>query len=254
MDYGQGTVSVRTLERYIKAYTEGGMEALKPEARGRTRKIPEEYLEKAVTLRKENPSRSIGSIISMLEMSREVPKNVLKYSTVQDYFAKRSITSKAYAKRSAGFTRYGASYRGEILQGDFHHTLYLPDPANDKKKKLVKLHAWMDDYSRLVDGQFYWNEKAPSMEESLKKWIIRYSLPETVLVDNGAAYSTKHLQQICGALGIRLSHSKPGRPMGQGKIEKFFHIGHQFSRAVKRRNTEEQASHDLCGRVRKGGG
>jgi hypothetical protein len=160
----------------------------------------------------------------MLEMSGEVPVNSLKYSTVQDHFVKQNISGKAYAKRTAGFTRYGASYRGEILQGDFHHTLRLPDPSDKEKTKLVKLHAWIDDFSRLVDGQFYWNEKRPSMEESLKKWIIRFSVPETILVDNGAAYSSKHLQQICGALGIRLSHSRPRRPMSRGKIEKFFRL------------------------------
>ncbi len=224
MDYSRGYVSTRTLERYIEMYAKGGRDALMPSSRGRATRIPEEYLEKAALLRQENPSRSIRMIISMLEMSGKVPANILKYSTVQEYFAKRNISSSAYSKRSNGFTRYGASHRGEILQGDFHHTLYLKDPADKSRKKLVKLHAWIDDFSRLVDGQFYWNEKAPSMEESLKKWIIRYSVPETILVDNGAAYSTNHLKQICGALGIRLSHSTPGRPMSRGKIEKFFRL------------------------------
>jgi len=224
LDYSQGFVSERTLERYIRMYAEGGKEALKPAPRGRTKKIPKEYLKKAADLRRENPSRSIRMIICMLEMSGEVPMNILKHSTVQEYFFKQNISSKAYVKRSAGFTRYGASYRGEILQGDFHHTLHLPDPADFERKKLVKLHAWIDDFARIVDGQFYWNEKAPSMEESLKKWIIRYSVPEMILVDNGAAYSSKHLQQICGSLGIRLSHSRPGRPMSRGKIEKFFRL------------------------------
>ena len=42
--------------------------------------------------------------------------------------------------------------------------------------------------------------------------------------DNGAVYSSHHLQNICAALGIQLHHSKPYRPQGKGKIEKFFQL------------------------------
>lgn len=224
VDYHLGCVSERTLERFIKLYSEGGHKALEPAKRGRQNCIPAEYMEKAAKLRIENPKRSIDLIIFMLEQSGEVPQGVLKSSTIYDYFVKKGITNKAYAKKAGRFTRYGASYRAEILQGDFHHTLRLPDPAGSGKTKLVKLHAWIDDYSRLVDGQFYWNERLPSLEESLKKWIIRYGLPERIYCDNGSAYSSNHLKQICGYLGIRLSHSRPYKPMGRGKIEKLFQL------------------------------
>jgi len=224
VNYQHGNFSERTIERFIKLYSKGGYEALKPSKRGRKRIIPTEYMEKAANLRIENQSRSIDLIIYMLEQSGEVPQGILKNSTVYDYFVKRGITSKAYAKKSGRFTRYGASYRAEILQGDFHHTLRLPDPDGSGKTKLVKLHAWIDDYSRLVDGQFYWNERLPSLEESLKKWIIRYGVPERIYTDNGSSYSSNHLKQICGYLGIRLSHSRPYKPQGRGKIEKLFQL------------------------------
>jgi hypothetical protein len=183
VDYRLGLTSERSIERFIKLYSEGGYEALKPAKRGRKNRIPLEYMEKAANLRIENPKRSIELIIFMLEQSGEVPIGVLKKSTVYDYFVKRNITNIAYAKKTGKFTRYGASYRTEILQGDFHHTLRLPDPNGSGKTKLVKLHAWIDDYSRLVDGQFYWNERLPSLEESLKKWIIHHGIPERIYCD-----------------------------------------------------------------------
>lgn len=164
VDYQMGLVSERSIERFIKLYSEGGYEALEPAKRGRKKRIPSEYMEKAANLRIENPSRSIELIIFMLEQSGEVPIGVLKNSTVYDYFVKRNITNTAYGKKAGKFTRYGATYRTEILQGDFHHTLRLPDPNGSGKTKLVKLHAWIDGYSRLVDGQFYWNERLPSLE------------------------------------------------------------------------------------------
>jgi len=122
------------------------------------------------------------------------------------------------------FTRYGAAYRCEILQGDTHHTLKLKDPNREGLYKQVYLFAWLDDYSRLVNGQFYWKEQLPALEDSLKKWIILYGIPQNVYCDNGAVYSSNHLKDICATLGIRLLHSRPYKPMGKGKIEKFFQI------------------------------
>ena len=40
--------------------------------------------------------------------------------------------------------------------------------------------------------------------------------------DNGAPFVSTQLQRICAVLGIRLVHSRPGRPQGRGKIERFF--------------------------------
>ena len=47
-------------------------------------------------------------------------------------------------------------------------------------------------------------------------------LPRKLYVDNGPAFRSLHLQQICASLGIALVHSKPYVPQGRGKIERFF--------------------------------
>lgn len=60
------------------------------------------------------------------------------------------------------------------------------------------------------------------LEDSLKKAIITHGIPEQVYVDNGAMYSSNHFAKICARLGIHLSHSRPYRPQGRGKIERFF--------------------------------
>jgi putative transposase len=41
-------------------------------------------------------------------------------------------------------------------------------------------------------------------------------------VDNGSPFVSHQLQRICAVLGIQLVHSRPGRPQGRGKIERFF--------------------------------
>jgi hypothetical protein len=64
-----GRIGLRTLERYLHLYEKGGIEALKPKLRERAASIPKEYLDMACSLRRENMTRSIERIISMLEES-----------------------------------------------------------------------------------------------------------------------------------------------------------------------------------------
>jgi putative transposase len=213
---------LRTLERYLSLYEKGGIDALKPQNRNRKSSIPVGYLDAACKLRRENPSRSIATIIYLLEKSGLVPKGTLKPSTVYDYFTKQQLTRPTRKEQSGSFTRYGASHRGEILQGDTQYSLKLPDPNRPENSRQAFLFAWIDDYSRLVYGQYYWKEHIPALEDSLKKWVVLHGVPQSIYCDNGAVYSSHHLQNICSALGVQLLHSRPYRPQGKGKIEKFF--------------------------------
>ena len=106
---------------------------------------------------------------------------------------------------------------------DVCHLTYLDDPENPPRKRKVYLIAWMDDYSRkIVHAQLYPAERMPALEDSLKKAIVTHGIPEQVYVDNGAIYSSAHFAKICGRLAIHLTHSRPYRPQGRGKIERFF--------------------------------
>ncbi|WP_089611943.1 helix-turn-helix domain containing protein [Dehalobacterium formicoaceticum] len=84
-------VGLRTLERYLQLYEQGGFEALKPNMRGRSRKIPSEYLEAAAELKRENMQRSINTIITLLEQAGKVPNGVLKPSTVYDFLVRNGL-------------------------------------------------------------------------------------------------------------------------------------------------------------------
>lgn len=161
----------------------------------------------------------------MLEEGEKVAKNTIAASTLARHLKKAGASRKELLAASAdkGYRRFEAEDVHLLWQFDFQHTLYLPDPTDPKKRKKAILFAIIDDYSRLlVHAQFYWDEKLPRMEDSLKKAILKHGVPSQFYCDNGAAFSSHHLVRICGKLGIQLSHSRPYRPQGRGKIERIF--------------------------------
>lgn len=220
------SVSIRTLERYIKAYREGGWDALKPSLRADqliSKTIEPEVLEKAIVLKKENPARSVRQIMAILELAKFVQPGDLKESTLSKQFRRRGMTKKALDKENNSFRRFEAEHRNACWQGDVQHTLYLPHPEKKGKKKMAYLVVFLDDYSRyVVHAQFYFEERVPRLEDCLKKAILKHGVPELIYVDNGAIYSSHHFARICGRLRTQLKHTRPGRPQGRGKQEKFF--------------------------------
>lgn len=217
-------VSIRTIERYLKQYREGGFEALMPKSTSpRSTKIPQEYFELAVALKRENQKRPVSQIIEILEMSGKVPKGVLKRSTLYDHFEREGITKELGKKESKAYQRFSPKHRNQRWQGDTCHMLHITDPNNPKRKVKLYLIAWLDEATRITPhGQLYTEEKSYALEDCLKKAILKFGVPEQIYVDNGKVYSSHHLQNICGRLGIHLSHTRPYRPQGRGKLERMF--------------------------------
>jgi transposase InsO family protein len=223
----QKQISLRTLERYVQAYRSGGWEALLPSPRAdklQARDIPEDVLAKAIALKQEQPGRSVRQIIAILELAQYVNPGVLKESTLSKQLRRRGMTRKALLTTGwSEFRRFEAVHRNSVWQGDVQHTLYLPHPDKPGKKAMAYLVIFIDDYSRLcVHGQFYFEERIARLEDCLKKAILKHGVPEMIYVDNGAIYSSHHFERICGRLGTELKHTRPGRPQGRGKQEKFF--------------------------------
>ena len=221
-------VSVRSLERYIQEYRQNGWDGLKPKGRSKqqAKALSPHILDAAIALRKERPERSVEQLIFILEESSYAPKGSLAASTLARYLKKAGLSRRdvlADPTPQKRLRRFEAEDRHVLWQSDFQHTLYLPDPSEPKKKKKALLFAIIDDFSRqIVAAEFYYDEKLPRLEDSLKKAILRHGIPENFYCDNGAVFSSHHLARICGKLSIHLVHSRPYRPEGRGKIERMF--------------------------------
>jgi putative transposase len=220
------TIDEETIRKWVAAYKEKGFDALKPKTRadaGKMRTITAEAWEMAVALKKEAPGRSVEKIIRIMETNGLIAPGQLKRSTLSFYFKVHGYDRKSLMQDSQIHRRFQAKRPNQIWQSDILYGPYLPDPRQPEKKKRTYLVAFIDDFSRLLPhGEFYWDEKYPTLENTLKKAILKRGLPEIIYVDNGAVYSTRKLDAICASLGIRKISCKPYSPEGKGKIERFF--------------------------------
>jgi putative transposase len=63
----------------------------------------------------------------------------------------------------------------------------------------------------------------------LRAAVARYGIPAQLYCDNGSCFTDASLARTCAMLGIKLTHSQPGRPMGRGEVERAFEtIQQQF--------------------------
>ncbi len=219
---------LRTLERWKQQYERGGFEGLMPATPPKrpVTAIPEPVLRQAEAIRLEMPKLSVETILYLLHKEHGVVRGSVNPSTLARHFRREGLTRQRMSdekNRQYGFRRFEAEAPMQLWQSDFQHTLYLPDPLNPNKRKLAKLCLILDDHSRyVVHGQFYWDERMPSLEDSLKKAIEKRGIPDQCYTDNGSAFSAGHIAHICARLGIRLSHTRPYKPQGKGKSERMF--------------------------------
>jgi len=218
----------RTLERWKQQYERGGFEGLMPAIPPKrpTTAISEPVLQQAEAIRLEMPKLSVETILYLLHKEHGVERGSVNPSTLARHFRREGLTRQRVSEGEIpqyGFRRFEAETPMQMWQSDFQHTLYLPDPLNPNKRKLAKLCLFLDDHSRfVVHGQFYWDEKMPSLEDCLKKAIEKHGIPDQCYTDNGPAFSAGHIARICARLGIRLSHTRPYKPQGKGKAERMF--------------------------------
>jgi putative transposase len=213
------SVGRSTLDRWIVAYRTGGFDALVPAQRRRQLVCDVELLDLAVKLKRENPRRTATHIVELIvtdlagqERDRQVPSE----RTVQRHFARLGLNVRPDGSPPEAFGRFEAATVNDLWVGDVAH-----GPRVAGRKAL--LFAFMDDHSRLIVGHRWGrHEDVLRLEAALRRGIASRGVPGRIYVDNGSPFVSHQLQRICAVLGIQLVHSRPGRPQGRGKIERFF--------------------------------
>ena len=206
-----------TLDRWLASYRGGGFDALVPAVRRHRPVSDVELLDLAVRLKRENPARTATHIVELLVtelagQGRQVPSD----RTVQRHFARLGLNVRPDGSPPEAFGRFEAANVNDLWVGDVAH-----GPKVGGRKAL--LFAFMDDHSRLIVGHRWGrHEDVLRLEAALRRGLASRGVPGRIYVDNGSPFVSHQLQRICAVLGIQLVHSKPGRPQGRGKIERFF--------------------------------
>ena len=98
-------------------------------------------------------------------------------------------------------------------------TLHGPVIAGGKSY----LFAFIDDHSRAVMGaRWAYHDDVVRMAAAFRPALQRRGVPGSIYLDNGSPFVDAWLLRGCAVLGIKLVHSRPGKPEGRGKIERFF--------------------------------
>ncbi len=216
-------IHARTLTRWAARYKARGFAGLLPEERadrGVGRILPEQVVTRAIALRQEDPERSVLQIIRILELEGLTEPGKIKRTTLGDALCRAGVSRAEVTRNKQTFQLRESPYPNAMWQIDTCHLLHLPD-AHGRRRTLY-LVACLDDYSRAVIARLYPADDRPALADLLKRAIIARGKPELLYSDNGGPFHSEMLALACARLGIAPRHTRPYRPMGRGKVERFF--------------------------------
>jgi putative transposase len=202
-----------TLDRWARAYRAGGFEALAPVPRSGEPVTERRLLDLAEALKREVPGRTAAQVAQVIRTSEgSGPAE----RTLQRHFARLGLNTRPDGSPPQAFGRFEAEAPGDLWTGDALH-----GPAIAGRK--TYLFAFIDDHSRaLVGYRWGYSEDTVRLEAAFRSAVASRGVPRSVYLDNGSAMVSRQLLRACASLGARLVHSRPGRPQGRGKIERFF--------------------------------
>ena len=219
---GRTRIGRSTIQRWVALYQESGcrLESLYPSGRsdaGKGRSLDEETELSLLRVREEMPKATARALVAEMKKRRLAPDLPLScvYRTLHRHGLMTRDASPPEDRR-----KFEAEMPNDIWQSD---VLHGPSVEVDGKKRKSYLIAFIDDHSRLIPyGAFYLSESIGSFLTALEQAFLTRGLPRKLYVDNGAAFRSKHLEHILASLGIALVHSRPYKPQGRGKVERFF--------------------------------
>jgi putative transposase len=236
-------VAFRTAQRWVALYRAYGLASLARKTRldHGARKVVSEPMKRAIEgLALESHPVPITSVHRQIkEYAEAIGDTVPSYWTVYDIVRElppslRTLAHqgpKSYGESFDLIHRREASKPNSIWQAD-HAQLDIKLLKEDGSTARPWLTIVIDDYSRAIAGYYLGFDAPSSIRTSLAlrqgiwrkghpHWQI-CGVPDILYTDNGADFTSKHLQQVAADLKIRLVFSIPGKPQGRGRIERFF--------------------------------
>ena len=213
-DGSSRTYSRGTIDRWLRAWPKGGLQALMPAQRADTgvvRAHPELFAE-AAALRLELPGRSAAQIASILYHRHGI---TVSERTVRGQLRRAGLHREALAAEPKAYGRYEAARPNERWITACWSARGCPGRAGT-----ARCGPGCSSSSMTIPG--CWSTagstagKTPGPARTAAPGDHRRGLPQVFYADNGAPFANAWLARTCGVLGIRLVHSKPYSPKGGG--------------------------------------
>lgn len=216
-------ISRATVLLWLKKYEDSGrkIESLHPRGRsdnGGCRIMDEETELAFINLRKQFMKVSMPVLVKMAKERGVLPTDFdVSIQSMYRIIKRHGLDRQARSRED--MRKFEVEMPGDLWQSD---ALHGPKVMYEGHLRKTYMFAIIDDHSRLIThAEFYLRENIESFLDCLKKALRKRGVPRKLFVDNGAAFRSHKLTYGCAALGIALSYSRPYRPQGKGKIERF---------------------------------
>ena len=213
-------VSGHSVQRWVKAYREHGVEGLiAKQQTGSKPKLPKTVKRRIVGMKKNHPDygpRRIADVLKRFFLVR------VSTSSVHKTLSAEGLTREAKpkpVKNPAKPRFFERSRPNQLWQSDIM-TFRLAG-------RNAYLIGFLDDYSRYITSLgLYRSQSAVHVLETYRRGIAEYGVPREMLTDNGRQYTNwrgkTRFEREMKKDRVKHIRSRPHHPMTLGKIERFW--------------------------------
>src|SRR5690606_14796060 len=149
------TYSVPTLERWLRRYRKGGVEALRPVSRatGHAQALTQAQRELILDIRREHPGASVPLILRVLEAEGRLERGIIGAAALRRLLVANGLTRQGRRDRGSSDRerrRWQAEHPSDLWHADVCHGPTLIGDGSTPTKTPLRIHGFVDDASRYV--------------------------------------------------------------------------------------------------------
>ncbi len=224
-------LSERQMRRLIRRIREEGDEGICHRSRGKAsnRRFPTKIRERVLRLFKQE-YRDFN-LAHVTELLAEAHGIAIHRETLRQWLIAADIAYKKRRARKHRQWRERKAHLGELVQIDGSHHDWF-----EGRGPVCVFMGYVDDATGTVSGWFYPYEGTIPALDSMKRYIKRFGLPQSVYLDRHAAYKSKgeptleeqlagqeplsQFERSLAELGIEVIHANS--PQAKGRVERLF--------------------------------
>ena len=214
-----------TIKDWLRKYQRLGFDGLYPRKRsdrGRCRRLTAAQVQKLLAFRRHHPKLAVVELYEMMVINNFIEPGEVSIPTLHRLFRVHKASRRDLARVSEckDLRPFQFAHRNECWQVDVMHG---PRLASGGRKHKTYLIAFIDDSTRIVPAAiFVRSENSSTLANVFSTALRRRGIPSKLYADNGRIFKSRGVKLACAKLGIEQIHSRPRRPEGRGKIERFF--------------------------------